>query len=99
MLEPLNGSDLVHVVEVSGTLYMLPTAKPLLEWNTIDLIETKNLLGVAVLPHLQRYALTRDGQVILIEGSRQRKNVEIIEGLRFQKLMGPYYWSPSLKEL
>ncbi len=100
MAEPLNGTDLVHIVGASGALYMLPTARPLSEWCAGDLVETanfRNFLGVAILPQLKRYALTNEGRVVHMGPNLQA--VENLEGFHFQKMIGPYYWSRSLQEL
>lgn len=99
--ELFNGSDLVHIVGASGTLYLLPTIKPVADWQVSDLQETKsfrNFLSVAIFPQLDRYALTLEGEVVHIESSANLP-VAGLKGQRFQKMMGPYYWSLSLEEL
>lgn len=102
MNEPINGSDIVHVVSETGALYLLPLTQPITEWKISDLSETpsfKNFNGVGIMPKLVRVALTNKGEFVTYDDPKDLHVVPELKSHKFKKMMAPYYWTPSLSEL
>lgn len=102
---PLGAFGLTYIVGEGKDAYLLPREVSIKNW-TIDKLEKNQIASVdpfksmIIIQHGKHFGVTREGVLMGVQsGGEPWKPLPVFQNRRFQKILGPFFWSPRMPEL
>lgn len=101
--DPLTSLDArAYILSEEGKAYTIPQGKNRDEWSTEGIVNIEALdsyRGLTKLPKVGVMGIMMNGEIATRLPNQPWVPLTAFQGMKFRKLMGPMFWSPSLKTL